>query len=266
MKTEQIADLDNSFELKLPQKPNMAVVIKKEGFVIPENLILILPKTGGLFLDSIHIELINPKYREIRYTLNEDKADKTSNLYTKPILLKSDAIIKAKGYGDGNFESNDVCAEFKKTSLLKGDKDLKNLENGLKFSYFEGEWAQLPNFSKLKPEKKGIIGKFDTFPKARNENYGFVYKGFIQIEEDGIYTFYIKSNDNCQLFIDNQLVLENKESKFSYEIKNQLALGKGYHQIKLEMNHRNGPQILETSYEGIKVSKQELPGTVLFYK
>jgi hypothetical protein len=65
-----------------------------------------------------------------------------------------------------------------------GNQDLRVPENpeqttnGLDFSYYHGEWNQLPKFDSLNPIESGIILNFDSYFKTQNDRFGFSYQGF----------------------------------------------------------------------------------------
>ena len=48
-------------------------------------------------------------------------------------------------------------------------------ENGVNYSYYEGNWTQLPNFSTLTPVKTGTLPNFSLSPAQLEDYYGFVY-------------------------------------------------------------------------------------------
>ncbi len=72
---------------------------------------------------------------------------------------------------------------------------------GLEFRAYEGRWESLPEFDKLSPLKVGIHRNFDAAILTRPEDAGLVFSGFIEIATEGNYTFHVRSDDGCQLFV-----------------------------------------------------------------
>jgi signal transduction histidine kinase len=78
-----------------------------------------------------------------------------------------------------------------------------NLLPGLYYRCFEGQWDELPDFDSLVSQRAGIVSNFDIKVKTQDENVGLEFTGFLVVPEDGIYKFYLSSDDGSQLFLDN---------------------------------------------------------------
>jgi signal transduction histidine kinase len=80
-----------------------------------------------------------------------------------------------------------------------------NLVNGLDYACYAVAGEVLPDFSELTPLKTGAVSNFDLDAMfgvtSRNEHVGLRFAGFLQIPRDGLYTFYLTSDDGSQLFI-----------------------------------------------------------------
>jgi len=81
---------------------------------------------------------------------------------------------------------------------------------GFRYSYFEGEWINLPDFSTLPPVKTGTIAKLDFSMRNRKENFAVEFSGYLDVLKDGQYTFYLSSDDGSKLVIgDSQVKIED---------------------------------------------------------
>ena len=76
------------------------------------------------------------------------------------------------------------------------------LVGGLDYRHFEGKWQMLPDFSSLVPTHTGIVSNFDLSVEAGRTNVGMEFEGFINLPDDGDYSFYLNSDDGSQLFVD----------------------------------------------------------------
>ena len=74
---------------------------------------------------------------------------------------------------------------------------------GLNYQCYEGDWKFLPRFESLKPVKAGITGHFTPEIKTRNEYVGLAFSGFVEVDTNGPFTFYLTSDDGSQLFLNN---------------------------------------------------------------
>jgi signal transduction histidine kinase len=72
---------------------------------------------------------------------------------------------------------------------------------GLDYRYHQGNWELLPDFGKLQPAKTGVTANFDLKVRSRDDNTGLEFTGFIKIQEAGVYTFHVNSDDGSRLYL-----------------------------------------------------------------
>lgn len=78
----------------------------------------------------------------------------------------------------------------------------KSTANGLNYRCCEGQWwSLLPNFDHMAAVKTGVSDNFDIAVRSRDNHVGLQFNGFIEIPRDGLYTFYVRSDDGSRLFI-----------------------------------------------------------------
>jgi len=138
-------------------------------------------------------------------------------------------------------------------------------EPGLAYKYYEGSWSNLPDFSKMNPIKTGKVSTLSLSPRNRNDNFAFVFEGNIQIDTEDTYTFYLSSDDGSKLFINNSLIVNNDGLHASREKQGQVYLKKGLHPIKVTFFERMGSEILILKYSSDKISKRNLPESILLH-
>lgn len=72
--------------------------------------------------------------------------------------------------------------------------------NGIEYRCFEGAWERLPDFSKLTPTKAGTLSNFQIDVRSRGDGAALEFSGLLSIPREGMYKFYIWSDDGAQLF------------------------------------------------------------------
>jgi len=137
---------------------------------------------------------------------------------------------------------------------------------GINYLVYEGEWSRLPEFDSLKPSSTGVVKYFDISSKQGSDDYAFVFDGLINIPSDGIYTFYLSSDDGSQLLIDHKVLIDNNGLHGIVEKNNEIPLAKGYHAIKVLFFERSGGDALQVQWKGPGFSDQDVPSSVLFRK
>lgn len=75
--------------------------------------------------------------------------------------------------------------------------------NGLPYKYytFTGSWANLPNFTTLTPVATGSMPNFALTPRTQNDQFAFLWEGYINIPTTGTYTFRTNSDDGSRLWL-----------------------------------------------------------------
>ncbi len=142
--------------------------------------------------------------------------------------------------------------------------ELKNPGRGLNYQYYKGSWSFLPNFSELSPTSKGVSAEVVIPAKNSGENFGVQYDGYIEIPKDGVYTFYLNSDDGSCLYIDGRTVVSNDGQHAPEERSGDVMLSAGYHKFKVTFFQRGGGMTLEASIEGPGLAKQTIPASMLF--
>ena len=142
---------------------------------------------------------------------------------------------------------------------------INRAERGLYYEYFEGSWDSLPDFNKLNKVKTGVLSNIDISDRARDNNFGFVFEGLILIQEKGVYSFYTDSDDGSQLFIGDNLVVDNDGLHSMTEAKGSVALDTGYHPIRVTYFEKGGGNSLEVYYDNARFEKRSTPDNLLFH-
>jgi len=193
---------------------------------------------------------------EIRYTLDNSKPTKKSELYTTPILLQNSQTVNARTFKKGYHSSFNQSADI---SFVDPE------QNGLLYRFYEGAWTKLPKFSALSPTREGIIYRISldnlNVPKY---DFGLEFEGFIQIEEEGKYTFYTQSNDGSKLYVGNKQVVDNDLEHLIEEKSGSIKLSAGRHPFKVTYFQSGGGIGLDVLYKGPGIEKQTIPPERLF--
>lgn len=74
------------------------------------------------------------------------------------------------------------------------------------FELFEGPWEALPDFSALTPVATGTTTNLDVRLRSRREHAGIRFSGLLDVPADGVYTFWLKSDDGSRLQIGSPTV------------------------------------------------------------
>ncbi len=217
--------------------------------IIPADSLLFFPDTTTVQILSGEENAI------IRYTLNGDEPDEQSPVYSQPLKISSNTIIKAKLYRTGYKPSS-----YKTSSLTFADPEI----NGLRYQYYEGDWERVPDFTSMAPVRVGIIYEIglDHIP-FKADKFGLVLKGMIEIPATALYTFYLNSNDGSKLYIDGKLVIDNDGLHGALEKEGQIDLSEGKHSLRITYFQAGGGFHLKAYISGPDPVKVIIPPSML---
>ena len=144
----------------------------------------------------------------------------------------------------------------------------QELDKGLTYKLFKGEWSKLPEFSSLTPIDSGRV----KLPSAEIENlkivdqYALSFDGYLKIKDEGFYTFSLSSDDGSQFIIGDKLLINNDGLHSFMAIEGRIRLPKGTFPIRVTFFENSGDQKLELRYEGPGIKMQPIPEDVFFQK
>ena len=84
-------------------------------------------------------------------------------------------------------------------------------QKGLKYRFYEGKFNAMPDFDKLSPSRSGITDTFDVnaISMGQMANFAITLNGYAAIESDGLYRIVLISDDGSQLYLNDQLFIDN---------------------------------------------------------
>ena len=134
--------------------------------------------------------------------------------------------------------------------------------DGIAYEYYEGAWTELPDFTTLTPVDTGIVTAFTLEPAQTDDFFAFRYTTRIDVPEDGSYTFFTRSDDGSQLFVNNQLIVDNDGLHAAVEKQGEIDLSAGLHDIVVTVMENTGLQSLDVLWSGPGFSKLPLADAV----
>jgi len=138
------------------------------------------------------------------------------------------------------------------------DPDPNAVPGMINYQYFEGQWFAIPNFNQLTPVAQGQQPDFSLAQKQVGDNYGFRFAAYIDVPQDGLYAFYIASDDGSRLSIDGEVLVDNDGLHASREFNESIYLSSGTHHVLVEYFERAGLDTLDVSWSAAGMPKQSL--------
>jgi len=129
---------------------------------------------------------------------------------------------------------------------------------------FEGDFDAVERLAQSQPARIGQAETFSIPEDVPNERFGLRFTGYIDIPQEGLYTFSTASDDGSKLYIGDTEVVDNDGLHSHSESLGEIALAPGRHAITVLYFQGPVDKSLEVLYEGPGVDRQPVPGSALW--
>lgn len=142
----------------------------------------------------------------------------------------------------------------------------KDLKAGVVYKQYDGMWARIPDFPSLPVVKTGVENNFVYPVGVPSNNFGLFFSGYFEAKTDGLYDFFLASDDGSKLTIDGDDVIIHDGLHAVTERQGAVFLSKGFHTVSLSFFQAGGGSGLKVMYKDPTGSKTEIPDELLWHK
>jgi len=218
------------------------------------------------FVDSTRIVLgCHTSDAEIYYTLDGSEPTRRSARYHTPFRIKDSAILRMRAYTRTGVAGYVVSEALKKV-VYEPSATTSSLAPGVRFAYYEGSFNKVADMERIQPVETGLMMACRLQPRDGVEAFGYVYDGYLLAPADGVYTFYLLSNDGSKLYLNGKELIDNDGPHGAFEKSATLALKKGEYPIQVKYFQAGAGKALRVGWSGPKWTKQELTAETLFHQ
>ncbi len=206
-------------------KPEVSARAMK-GLLPPRKL-----SPADLFIDTGVVELKAASDQgRIVYTLDGSEPTAKADAYAQPLRIEKDTVIKARTVWPDGELSRVVAFPMKKT-VARPAVAAPNAVPGLQVAAYElkDRVSTLPDFTALQPAKTSVAARVNLEPKPRNDNFGLVFTGFLNVPAAGVYLLRVASDDGAQVLIGGEPVCGRDGIHGMEESTGTVALAAGAH-------------------------------------
>jgi alpha-L-fucosidase len=196
---------------------------------------------------------------QTRYTLDGSTPTVNSSLYTGPVTVRGNVVLRAATFRGRNRVSPVAEMRFRTVTPAPADV-VTGLEPGLWRESFGGDWEKLPDFDQLSPRNRELAQAISVpmLGDRPEEKVGLRYTGYLNVPADGVYRFDLNSDDGAKLWIDGKLVVDADGLHAAQSYIGEAALAKGPHRFALVYFNRTGGAAL-----GLKWGKAGTPAKAI---
>lgn len=202
---------------------------------------------------------------DIFYWLDNKVTHENAQLYTKPFQVDRMTRIffqsKTNGKPDSELMSEYVGKDIVEAAL----GDVPDLQPGLQYRYYEGSLISTSGIKQLPVERTGIATSIGLSHAQKDENFAFEFNGYIQVPHDGLYRFFLESNDGSVLYMNDHVFINNDGRHGNFEKEAPIALERGFHKCHLKYFQEGGGKKLKLSWSGPGIPKTGVPDSVFYH-
>jgi len=209
------------------------------------------PMAGILLKDKPTKIFLNGKYPNVRYTTDGSEPNVNSEQAAQLFEIKGPAKFVIKSFGGNERYGSISKGNFELGEVLPAIQKIKNAKSGgFKYSYYEGKWDSLPDFSKLKPIKTGITDSTFSVGKIKSQtNFACLIEGYLKVETEGYYSFGLDSDDGSKFYLNGKLLISNDGLHPTGNFKSYVVpLQKGFYPVRIEFFQGEGGLDLQLVY------------------
>ncbi len=173
--------------------------------------------------------------------------------YKKPFKITKPTMLRMQVINKNYLPSNIITLPI----------NILQKENGLVRETYIGQWDNCSQMVNGNHVEKGIVYDF-TIDANNKDNFGYVFSGYLEINNPGRYEFQTTSDDGSRLFINTDLIVDNdglhgRQSKEGY-----INLKNIRYKIVVEYFERGGQETLDVKWRGPGFEWREIPAFKLF--
>lgn len=211
----------------------------------------------SVFTDSVRTTLSCPYPGAIlRYTCDGSVPTETSPRYTAPITIREEMLLQVRAFHPNGKRGDWVKIRYEKSPFAPA-AEVGQTRPGLQAEWFFARFPDCAAIGGKQPDGCAVVDSVG-FPEAARGRIatGILFRGYIRIPKEGIYTFEVASDDGSLLRIGDRVVIENEGEHALIAKTGQAALAAGLHPIELRYFDYNGGEV---SLHGVDDSGKRIP-------
>jgi hexosaminidase len=214
---------------------------------------------SNVFTDQDTLSVNKPlPYLTIRYTTDGTLPVANSTLLDKPLVITQSQLVRLSAFKPDGTHGDVYNLQYDKQSLAEPET-VAHVSDGLICRDYKQYFLKAALIPDTKPDTTFIAKTITVPPFAEAPSFGLKYRGYIDVPQDGIYSFYLTCDDGGTLKIANREVVDNDGQHSAIEKNGQIALKKGLHNIALDFIEGGGGYTLKLKYSLNGSAPQDIP-------
>ncbi len=168
----------------------------------------------------------------IHYTLDGSEPTETSPVYGLPFEITESCPVKARAFLEG-FQPSPLMSVLATKALYRNASRVSGLKPGCRYTYHLGAFSCTADVLASRAVSAGTMDHPSIAQAPDEDHFGYVFSGYLDVPEDGIWSFSLVSDDGAVLDIDGTRVVDNDGSHAAIATFGRIPLRKGLHPYRL---------------------------------
>lgn len=197
----------------------------------------------NVFVDSTVLDVTRPfDVITIRYTSDGTVPGPDSDILDAPLVISSDCVLKLRpftssGIGGQTYVASWRAMDYASPAFEEGDAG--GQAAGLLTFRYDGKFPDCAALVSAVPDAE-FVSEGVVLPAGPSYDFGLVFRGYVRIPEDGVFSFYTYSDDGSVMTVSGRTAVENDGLHSRDEKSGQLALKKGWHPFEVRYFDHGG--------------------------
>jgi hexosaminidase len=194
----------------------------------------------------------------IRYTMDGSAPGVHSTVLSAPLVIRGSQQVRVAAFRpDGSrgdiYELNYQQQTFAPPVLVD------RVEDGLVCSQYKGSFKMTTRMPDGKPDTVMTVSSVVVPSVLEAPAFGLKYRGYLDIPQDGVYSFFLTCDDGGVLTIAGREVVNNDGNHPPIEKNGQVALKKGLQRLALDFIEGGGGYAFRLKYSYNGSEPQDVP-------
>ncbi|SFW67649.1 family 20 glycosylhydrolase [Chitinophaga sancti] len=203
----------------------------------------------NVFVGKTRLEIAKPSPEmKIRYTTDGSLPTMKSPELPADYIIPGKISLRIAAFKPNGVHGEIYTLNFKPQTFFK-PTGVSGLQQGLKLDYFNAAYRGVTTLPAT-PDSTGFVNNV-IMPDSIGHGgrpFGATLKGFINVPETTVYSFFLTADDGANLYIDGEKVVDNDGWHAPLQKSGQIALQKGLHPIEVKFVEGGGGYTLKLEY------------------
>jgi hypothetical protein len=181
------------------------------------------------------------------------------------VAIRSSCLLRAVAVDPSGRAGHPIAARFTRTdgeiffAAVPEDLLPDRLEPGLELEFHDGVRESLEELGETTRQSVSTIADITLPARRPADHFALVFRGFLRVPKDGLYTFSLRSDDGSRLFLHDRLVVDRDGGQV-YEVREgRMGLRRGLHPIRVEFCEFAGRESLSLSWSSTGGQLERIP-------